>query len=1414
MVRTRHQTSGVGVLPNNLLWNLRKRQQRRTVPVLHSESELEAGVIPGYDTDESGYTAPLKKRRRKLSSSPPAEINYAESSGSKQQTTRHSQQRQHRGSDCEIHKSKEIETSADSFGHSYDTRFMNVDLDGETGVRRSTRQKKLLYDNLNQKWLLTSGIPELTKLDALFSSDRREENPMTKSKNGVVRRSYELRRLGLTSASVEFEDMYSRVKRQREKANHRLYQNEQHEIANMADTEDTDQQDEENEDGSESEGGDYQDDDISQPQKYYLRKKKPVTDRFQFPIDPVRSKKAPSSNIFHTPNHHHLTRDHATFKSPAHRSPYKRRHHATHNSSSTSSSSDDERRFERRKARSMARARNRCLPMNFAEEDLSKGVLRDRAKIGTSLADIDPMEVDKSVFFESIGGLDSHIQALKEMVLFPLMYSEVFEKFKISPPRGVLFHGPPGTGKTLLARALANECSQGDKRVGFFMRKGADCLSKWVGESERQLRLLFDQAYSMRPSIIFFDEIDGLAPVRSTRQDQIHSSIVSTLLALMDGLDNRGEIVVIGATNRIDSIDPALRRPGRFDREFHFGLPSLEARQTILRIHTKHWQPILSDSLLEELAVRTVGYCGADLKALCTEATLLALRRCYPQIYKSRQKLQLDLNTIKIERWDFEKAMTKIVPATQRSSPSPARSLKLSLRPLLQRFLEKGIKSLKVVFPAGLGKALTPSNSTTKKKSELVLSEEDESTYSDDEELLSQELSSVPTDVEKRIARGIQCRFGPPSHRPRLLLAGEKDQGQTSHLGPAILHCLEHLPVHKLDLPTLHAVSSRSPEEACTEFFHEAQQTLPSVLYLPHLDQWWSTSSDILRATFTTLLSDTDPSIPLFLLTTSDCPLKDLPVEVQHLFSVGQGEVLQMENPNRSERYEYFSKPLLRDAKKPPKKKKTKNMEITLPVAPPPEPRKLTNVELRKLVEQEEATLRELRLFLREILNKLARDRRFAMFTKPVDPEEVPDYHHVISNPMDLETMMTKIDLHCYQSVSQFLDDIDLICHNALEYNPDRDPSDKLIRHRACALKDTAHALIDTELDEEFEKICEGILESRKQRGDTPSKYAPKNYKVLPLPRPETQTNTTNPKTGVKEENEASQSLVEAPQRTSALEVTPTSSDPEVASKERKPVNQNSTRSKFVIVHHRKPGLWFGCRRRTIRRVPGTTPRKVDVDRTLKITPISNRSETKEVKVNSKLPSGDEEKNSVSNHFHGDQTESSGLGSELTGCSSGTNHSSTSNTCIASEESSNLSIDDGLHTGKGNCDNKDSSDVRDVDKSEQQDEIELISVVSSDRNKYIVQEHNLSSMCFEGTKASEPEEVVVDNTKLERLLQQVVDITEGSSLETLERLYFNLDHCIYRHRKAWNKTDLVKDLESTLDQFQQLNCTGQPVLAR
>uniref|UniRef100_A0A3B5MFQ8 ATPase family AAA domain-containing protein 2 n=1 Tax=Xiphophorus couchianus TaxID=32473 RepID=A0A3B5MFQ8_9TELE len=729
------------------------------------------------------------------------------------------------------------------------------------------------------------------------------------------------------------------------------------------------------------------------------------------------------------------------------------------------------------------------------------GIQKDRMKIGASLADVDPMHIDKTVRFDSIGGLSRHISALKEMVVFPLLYPEVFERFRIQPPRGCLFYGPPGTGKTLVARALANECSQGERKVAFFMRKGADCLSKWVGESERQLRLLFDQAYQMRPSIIFFDEIDGLAPVRSSRQDQIHSSIVSTLLALMDGLDSRGEVVVIGATNRLDSIDPALRRPGRFDREFLFGLPDREARREILKIHTRQWTPPPSEAFLEELAEKCVGYCGADIKAVCSEAALCALRRRYPQIYSSSQKLVLDVNSIVIASKDFKCAMSKMVPAAQRAMVSPAKALIPAIRPLLNATLQTVLHTVRRVFPhadQGLKRKREPDVGCGTSDEDLMFSEEEEGDV----------VSSGPTSqsqLKLPATSGLLDLNGsvlsqPTSYRPRLLLEGRPGSGQNSHLGPAVLHALEKFTVYTLDMAVLFGASATAPEETCAKIFVEAKRTSPSILYIPHIGQWWETVGSALRATFLSLLSSVPAFSPILLLATCSVHYDQLSMEVQELFRVEYGEVFRVPVPTSQERRDFFEDLLLNQAAKAPvsKRKAVLCALEVLPVAPPPPPRQLTEEESRRLDEQEEDTLRELRLFLRDVTNRLSQDKRFKAFTKPVDLDEVPDYAEVIKKPMDLSTVLSRIDLHRYGTVREFLQDVDLIWQNALEYNPDRDPSDRQIRHRACALKDTVYAIIREELDENFEKICEEIKESRRTRGCSTARFAPSFYHVLP----------------------------------------------------------------------------------------------------------------------------------------------------------------------------------------------------------------------------------------------------------------------------------------------------------------------------
>uniref|UniRef100_A0AAQ5YZW2 ATPase family AAA domain-containing protein 2 n=1 Tax=Amphiprion ocellaris TaxID=80972 RepID=A0AAQ5YZW2_AMPOC len=911
-------------------------------------------------------------------------------------------------------------------------------MNGHVELKRSCRVKKSQFEHLNQS-LLFDQLVNSTAEAVLQEMDNISS----------IRQNREVERLRMWTGETEEEnmDMYSRVKRRKSMRRSTFNIPAHHKVMSK-----TEQEEEEGTEGDEAEEAGEEND-----RPYNLRQRKTVQRYEAPPIEPVNRKQS-NPSLFDT------------HRSPARRSHIRVKKHAIHSSDTTSSS--DEERFERRKSKSMTRARNRCLPMNLTAEDLASGVLRDRVKVGASLADVDPMNLDNSVKFDSVGGLSNHIQSLKEMVVFPLLYPEIFEKFKIQPPRGCLFYGPPGTGKTLVARALANECSQGDRKVSFFMRKGADCLSKWVGESERQLRLLFDQAYLMRPSIIFFDEIDGLAPVRSSRQDQIHSSIVSTLLALMDGLDSRGEIVVIGATNRLDSIDPALRRPGRFDREFLFSLPDKKARKHILEIHTRDWNPKLAEPFVDELAEKCVGYCGADIKALCTEAALVALRRRYPQIYGSSVKLKLDVTSIVLGPGDFSKAMRTIVPASQRALAPPGRALSPTLRPLLAISYSLVLKSLLRVFPHAqcTDRDNTHGRDLASRHLWFVL-------------LPLVVASPTPTLALFSLATCLTCWF-PTAYRPRLLLAGAPGSGQSSHLAPALLHHLDKLPVHRLDLPTLYSVSAKTPEESCAQVFREARRSMPSVVYMPHISEWWDTVSDTVKSTFLTLLQDVPSFSPVLILATAETYYSKLSDEVRSIFQRTYGEVVSLSPPGEEEKRNFFSDLLLvQAARPPPRLRNTERCEEVLPVAEAPGPRVLSAEEQRRLAEQEENTLRELRLFLRDVTKRLATDKRFNIFSKPVDIEEVSDYLEVIRQPMDLSTVMTKIDTYKYLTVKDFLLDIDLICSNALEYNPDKDPGDKVIRHRACSLKDTAHAIFAAELDPEFDRMCEEIKEARRKRG-------------------------------------------------------------------------------------------------------------------------------------------------------------------------------------------------------------------------------------------------------------------------------------------------------------------------------------------
>jgi transitional endoplasmic reticulum ATPase len=266
------------------------------------------------------------------------------------------------------------------------------------------------------------------------------------------------------------------------------------------------------------------------------------------------------------------------------------------------------------------------------------------------------------VTYEDIGGLTDEVKKVREMVELPLKHPEIFERLGIEPPKGVLLHGPPGTGKTLLAKAVANE-----SEANFILLNGPEIMSKFYGESEKKIRDIFNEAEKTAPAIIFIDEIDAIAPKREDVQGEVERRVVSQLLTMMDGLKTRGKVVVIGATNRPNSIDPALRRPGRFDREVEINAPDKQGRLQVLKIHTRN-MPITKDVKLDELAAITHGFVGADLSALAKEAAMSVLRRVLPKLeLKEDEEIpQETLEQLKVTAKDFQEALKIVRPSAMR----------------------------------------------------------------------------------------------------------------------------------------------------------------------------------------------------------------------------------------------------------------------------------------------------------------------------------------------------------------------------------------------------------------------------------------------------------------------------------------------------------------------------------------------------------------------------------------------------------------------------------------------------------------------------------------------------------------------------------------------------------------------------
>ncbi len=810
--------------------------------------------------------------------------------------------------------------------------------------------------------------------------------------------------------------------------------------------------------------------------------------------------------------------------------------------------------FSKYESNRLAKERNSIQPINDGNTNHMGGSLMDKAsKRDLMRADVAPIAIDSKIGFSAIGGLDKHVASLKEMVILPLLYPDVFEKFDSQPPRGVLFVGPPGTGKTLTARALANSVS-GDKsgrKVSFFMRKGADCLSKWVGEGERQLRLLFEQAKRYQPSIIFFDEIDGLAPVRSVKQDQIHASIVSTLLALMDGLDARGQVVVIGATNRPDAIDPALRRPGRFDRELMFPLPSATARSAILDIHTKNWDPKLTDDVKHWIVESTSGYCGADIKALCNEAAIVALRRTYPQVYPSSCRLALDLTKLKLGKGDFAAALNKVIPSSRRSaSPNVnAKPLDNITAPLLGPTLNLINSKLNNIFPVSevsankehAGHTLSSLLNTSIKEIEYIPEDSEQwiaaLTDMQDINILSTFVDSNgvnnsnsyhSTQIGGQVAAVISI-WNPSSitSRPRLMIAGEKNMGQIE-LAMATLQQVESLSAFSIEITSLLSdIYCSLPEQALVNRIQEAYRQAPSVIFLPDIISWWKCANETMRITLLSIVENIPATLPVLWLTTVAVDRDgfgeyedDKRLQALLLFYAGENSSIQsngvpsgsctieVTTPGDTSRDMFFDqfftslyqlpatiygarKSILlsriqsvvveqaavkdvADKAKKSEKNDEGNDDVFLNV--PQDPMD---------IERDRQCQRELRTFFRASLNELHKEKRCNAFSRPVDPEMVPDYYNIIKCPMDLETMRMKVDEHMYPTLGHFLRDIEQIAFNAREYNPMtlKDQRGRYIVHSANSMRDIveSHAYnFNKEVGYDLFKRCDEIAKRNK----------------------------------------------------------------------------------------------------------------------------------------------------------------------------------------------------------------------------------------------------------------------------------------------------------------------------------------------
>lgn len=381
-----------------------------------------------------------------------------------------------------------------------------------------------------------------------------------------------------------------------------------------------------------------------------------------------------------------------------------------------------------------------------------------------------------SVSYEDIGGLEREVARVREMVELPLKYSHIFERLGILAPKGVLLYGPPGTGKTLLARAVAAE-----SRVHFIHLNGPEIMRKFYGESEAKLREVFEEAARHAPAILFIDEIDAVAPKRTEVVGEVEKRVVAQLLSLMDGFVARGQVIVIGATNIPEVLDPALRRPGRFDREIEIGVPNTQARLQILRIHTRA-MPLAADVNLQEIAEHSHGFVGADLEALCQEVGMIALRgflAAYP--LETDSAASADLDALRVTREDFLTGLKEVEPSATR-----------------EFFIEKSTS--KFASLGGLNEL--------KRLLDAVI-----------------EHSHVRDEIYEQVG------LAPPRG---ILLAGPSGTGKTAMA--RALSGEKQLPLIAIDGPQLYSKWLGESERALREVFKKARRAAPCILFFDTID--------------------------------------------------------------------------------------------------------------------------------------------------------------------------------------------------------------------------------------------------------------------------------------------------------------------------------------------------------------------------------------------------------------------------------------------------------------------------------------------------------------------------------------------------------------------------------------------------